>query len=200
MYKTFTRRLFEESLEEVAGNIKGFVLDIGAKDNVYKNQMNCDTYLTLDLIYSPGIDIIADAHKLPFKLNKFDWVLCTNLLEHVKDPKKIVAEARGVLKLGGKILIYVPFYYRYHPDPKDFYRFTEDGVRELLKDFDQIKIKKIGGVIVVVLEIFSIELAILQPIFEILWKFTKPLDRSLRKNRYYALGWFAIGLKKKDDK
>lgn len=41
---------------------------------------------------------VADAHKLPFKNRAFDVVICTEVLEHVANPKDVVLEIRRVLK------------------------------------------------------------------------------------------------------
>lgn len=48
---------------------------------------------------------VVDAHKLPFKSNAFDVVICMNVLEHVVNPNKIMEEIKRVLKPGGIILI-----------------------------------------------------------------------------------------------
>ncbi len=49
--------------------------------------------------------IVADAHKLPFKNNSFDLIICTETLEHVIDPKKVLSEMRRVLKKHGLAII-----------------------------------------------------------------------------------------------
>lgn len=43
----------------------------------------------------------ADAHNLPFFNESFDLVLCTEVLEHVLDPKGVLEEIRRVLKKQG---------------------------------------------------------------------------------------------------
>ena len=49
--------------------------------------------------------LVADAHKLPFKDNTFDLVICTETLEHVTDPKKCLLEMKRVLKKNGRAII-----------------------------------------------------------------------------------------------
>lgn len=54
----------------------------------------------------PGITFkVADAHKLPFKDNSFGLVVCSETIEHVIDPKKVLEEINRVLKPDGEALI-----------------------------------------------------------------------------------------------
>lgn len=55
-------------------------------------------YKSLKLIY-------ADAHNLPFKAETFDLVICTEVLEHVKDPDIVLKEIKRVLSRGGVAII-----------------------------------------------------------------------------------------------
>lgn len=50
----------------------------------------------------------ADAKDLPFKDNTFDFITCTEVLEHVPDFREAIIELRRVLKPGGQFLITVP--------------------------------------------------------------------------------------------
>lgn len=49
--------------------------------------------------------VCADAHKLPFKNNSFDLVICTETLEHVVNPRKSLLEMKRVLKNDGSAII-----------------------------------------------------------------------------------------------
>jgi ubiquinone/menaquinone biosynthesis C-methylase UbiE len=51
---------------------------------------------------------VASAEKLPYKAKFFDWVLCTETLEHVPNWKKAVKEISRVLKPKGKAIITIP--------------------------------------------------------------------------------------------
>lgn len=48
---------------------------------------------------------IADAHAIPFKDETFDLAICTEVLEHVNDPKSALLEIKRVLKKGGFAII-----------------------------------------------------------------------------------------------
>src|SRR5260370_23687789 len=49
-------------------------------------------YVNLDLFPMPGVDIAADAELLPFGSDVFQRVECDAVLEHVRDPDRVVRE------------------------------------------------------------------------------------------------------------
>ena len=64
-------------------------------------------YITGDL-ESPIADIKMDLHRIPFKDNSFDIVLCNHVLEHVRDDKRCMKEIFRVLRVGGWAILQVP--------------------------------------------------------------------------------------------
>ncbi|HSX48994.1 MAG TPA: class I SAM-dependent methyltransferase [Candidatus Saccharimonadales bacterium] len=48
---------------------------------------------------------VADAHKLPFKANSFDLVICYEVIEHLTNPLKALQEMKRVLKKDGLAII-----------------------------------------------------------------------------------------------
>ncbi|HCI04375.1 TPA: hypothetical protein DEW47_00105 [Patescibacteria group bacterium] len=82
-----------------------------------------------------GVDIVADALNLPFNDCSCDLIICESSLEHFKDPISAAREMNRVLKKGGLIYISVPFIVGFHASPNDYFRWTEAGVEELMKDF-----------------------------------------------------------------
>lgn len=52
--------------------------------------------------------LIADSLNLPFSKNQVDWVIVTDMLEHLLFPEKALNEFHRVLKPGGKVLAAVP--------------------------------------------------------------------------------------------
>ena len=57
--------------------------------------------------------IRANGERLPFKDNTFDIIISDDVIEHLSNPSKVIAELRRVLKPGGFLVISFPPYY--HP-------------------------------------------------------------------------------------
>ena len=88
-------------------------------------------YVNLDLFVVPGVDVAADAECLPFADSTFERVECDAVLEHVLRPEQLMREIRRVLAPGGYAHLVTPFCHPFHEYPKDFRRFTLDGLKEL---------------------------------------------------------------------
>lgn len=58
--------------------------------------------------YAP-IDIVSDIAAIPVADASFDAVLCTEVLEHVPDPVRVVHELARVLRPGGSLIVTAPF-------------------------------------------------------------------------------------------
>ncbi|MBZ5577632.1 MAG: methyltransferase domain-containing protein [Acidobacteriia bacterium] len=90
-----------------------------------------DGYVNLDLVAIDGVDVAADAEQLPFPDGVFQRVECDAVLEHVRDPQPVMAEIRRVLRPGGYVHLVTPFCHPFHEYPRDYRRFTLDGLKEL---------------------------------------------------------------------
>ena len=116
---------------KIFDNIQGKGLDIGHNgDYSFKN----DNVTKLNIYPGENIDIVADGESLPFEDGRFDKILLRCVLEHVKDPVKILMEASRVLNRKGKMVIEVPFINPLHGAPEDFFRFTPNGLIKLVQD------------------------------------------------------------------
>jgi len=119
--------------------VKGRLLDIGCGEKPYLDIFSPHTvsYTGIDIPQSlhkkDAVDIFANAHHLPFKKDTFDTVLCLEILEHVKQPLEVLKEIHRILKPGCVLVLSAPQNYWLHNDPKDFYRFTQQGLIELVE-------------------------------------------------------------------
>lgn len=120
------------------------VLDIapqdhdGAKPYFFKAKVE-----TLDINKESGATYIADLcedNSATIENDKFDIVVCTEVLEHTLRPFDAVNEIHRMLKQGGLVLASSPFNFRIHGPLPDCWRFTEHGWRMLFKDFEIIEL------------------------------------------------------------
>jgi SAM-dependent methyltransferase len=95
-------------------------------------------YVNLDLFPLPGVDVAADAERLPFRGNLFQRVECDAVLEHVRRPEQVMAEIERVLAPGGYLHVVTPFCHPFHEYPKDYRRYTLDGLKELAGGFEPV--------------------------------------------------------------
>jgi methionine biosynthesis protein MetW len=106
-----------------------------------------------------GIDTHhADVEEpLPFEDESFDVVVAGELLEHLRDPRRVVGEIRRVLRPGGRFVGSVPNFFRlrnrllmlvgrrFDHDPTHLQIFAPQDVRALLGDFDGVELRFISS-------------------------------------------------------
>jgi len=144
--KKVSRILLDRQLKKLLSKIKpGITLDVGSKHSPYKKYLPHTKYFRLDIEKTAKPDILCDIHQIKWKSNFFDTIIATEVLEHLYEPQKAVNEIHRILKPGGTCILSTRFIYPYHPDPKDYYRFTQDSLNYLFRNFSNIKIYSIGN-------------------------------------------------------
>lgn len=127
----------------------GKTLDIGAGDGLITSLLCCNTIgidnneLAVKLAQKKGVDVrFGDAYNLQFANEEFDNVLMADTLEHLKDDKTAVLEAKRVLKpLGG-------FYISTPPKiaKKNKYHYREYTPVELIEFIEPLGFKLVGQI------------------------------------------------------
>jgi SAM-dependent methyltransferase len=135
--KTYWRRRRDRLLKKHLV-LDGKVLDIGCGWRKYGGNA-----LRLDTNPRCRPDILADIQThtgLPEE--SFDTILALDVLEHLRYPHRAAAEISRILKPGGLLYVTVPFCFPRHG--KEYYRFSDLGLRDLFSDFDTeiIPVKK----------------------------------------------------------
>jgi len=143
-------RSFIASLEPSA---KDRVLDAGAGEVRFADAFGSCRYITLDsAVGDEGwdysrIDLLGRLEAIPLAAECVDFVINTQVLEHVRSPEAVLEEIGRVLRPGGVLALTAPQGWHEHQQPNDFFRFTRFSLQMLLEraGFSDIEISPIGG-------------------------------------------------------
>jgi SAM-dependent methyltransferase len=141
-------------LKPLLAEAHGDVLDVGAGAQPYRPLMPADArYPAIDVnLASEGFGYempdteYYDGDVWPVADASIDVVLATETLEHVPDPAQFLAQARRVLRPGGKLILTVPFAARWHYIPHDYWRYTPSSLNNLLGEakFGEVRVTARG--------------------------------------------------------
>ncbi len=134
------------------------VLDMGAGSCPYRPMFAHCRYETQDFAsLEPGqlryggygsIDYRCDIENVPVADGEFDAILCTEVLEHVREPIKVVLEMARILKPGGRLMLTAPLGSGIHQEPHHYYGgYTPYWYRDFLgaAGFSQITVEANAG-------------------------------------------------------
>ncbi len=112
----------------------GLLLDVGSGPERIGKE-----FINIDVVPFPQVDVVADAHRLPFKDGVADAVVSESVLEHVADAQAVANEMVRVLKPGGILYTSIPFIHPFHASPDDFNRLTVSGLKHVFRDLEIIE-------------------------------------------------------------
>lgn len=127
--------------------IKGKVIDVGgARRPDYFNYFKKDAVVSIETIDGALHAIDFEKDPLPYSTASVDTVISANVLEHIYNYRFLVSEMCRILKTGGTLQGFVPFLMYYHPDPKDYFRYTKEALYKIFEEagFEHIRIVTIG--------------------------------------------------------
>jgi SAM-dependent methyltransferase len=101
-------------------------------------------YVGADMREGPGVDVILDVHSIDLSSESVGSVLMLDTLEHVEFPKEAVREVHRILKPDGIFIASSVMNFPIHAHPNDYWRFTPEGFRSLLKPFASVVIDCAG--------------------------------------------------------
>jgi SAM-dependent methyltransferase len=138
--KKITRKNLRPFLERYATS--KVVLEIGggrvSTNHSYQDLFPNRHTVDIDPLRLP--DTVADAHALPFEDNSFEYVVCTEVLEHLHTPTQAIAQMKRVLTPGGTLILTTRFVFPIHDAPHDYFRYTKYGLQHLFKDWEIIEL------------------------------------------------------------
>lgn len=113
-------------------------LDVGARDATKATLAKGFEYRGVDINPRSSDVIFADICRCPqIESNRFDVVFSLDVFEHLERPWEAAKECVRITKPGGLLIHRTLFAYRYHPVPKDYWRFTAQGLEFLFANEGQ---------------------------------------------------------------
>lgn len=137
------KRVIELGSQDVNGSLRYYVTGLGPRE-----------YIGIDSATGKGVDIVCDVVNAieRFGLRTFDVVICTEMLEHVFDWRKVINIIKGLCVEGGTMVITTRSKgFHYHPYPYDFWRYEIEDMKVIFSDCSDVIVENDpegGGVFV----------------------------------------------------
>ena len=214
--KILTFRRYYLDLILSKASFYGKVLDVGGKKINKRGRFrpplaSVDSweYVNTDRETSPDYNCSADKISLPDL--SIDMIISTELLEHVENPQKVIAEFRRILKTNGQLILTMPFLFPVHGDPEDYQRWTKTKLEIILKENNFIieKIEPMGSIFAVFYDLLYVSLGSASKDrkalkIRILMKYILPIlahaflrldSLYIYKNQWITTGYFVLAKK-----
>lgn len=147
-------RIVERHLRDMAAKyLRGRLIDIGCGIKPYRTLLapHVQEHVGVDheesLHDRSAVDLTGTAYSIPAPDGSFDSALCTAVLEHLEEPEHAIRECWRVLKPGGVAIYAAPFIWHLHEEPRDFYRYSEHGLKYLFEKtgFEILELRPLSG-------------------------------------------------------
>lgn len=133
------------AVAEAFGSLGGRVIDLGCGIMPYAEllPLAVTLYHGLDItVRDSRPTLIGDVQSLGMLRDaSYDSVVCLEVLEHVPEPARALAEIARILADNGILVLSVPHLSRLHEIPYDYYRYTEYGLRYLLQSNELVPLR-----------------------------------------------------------
>lgn len=127
-----------QNMEYAKLTLRGRGIDLGAKSDAssyyrFLARDEAEVVFT-DLVPRPGVIRVDLEKQIPVGDSSQDFLILGNVLEHVYDYRACLAECARVLKPGGRLIGSTPFLVQFHPDPDDYFRYTDSALSRMFAE------------------------------------------------------------------
>jgi len=116
------------------------IIEFGGSNGMVRQIFNHPNYEIAENYPRVDIQDLKD-----FESDYYSFIILDQVLEHVANPWRAIKEVYRLLKKGGWLIVGTPFLVQIHKSPEDYWRFTKDGLAELLQGFSEKHIKSWGN-------------------------------------------------------
>ena len=125
--KPFLKNIYKEWYEKLLSNVDHHkpILELGSGGGFIEEYSN--EIITSEIIFVPGVNLIANACQLPFSKDALGAIILTNVFHHIPNVRQFLSEASRCVMDGGKIVMIEPWvnpwanwvYQNLHAEPFD---------------------------------------------------------------------------------
>ena len=135
-----TNDLIAQFENEYVRPVSGRTLIVGSKlyEGREDRRLRYREAIGVDMLEGDGVDVVHNLENGPFirGASAFSHVDCVSVMEHSMRPWDMARTLQTMMHVGASIYVNVPFIWRVHAYPDDYFRFTAAGVRSLFPDIE----------------------------------------------------------------
>ncbi|WP_026804182.1 class I SAM-dependent methyltransferase [Aliarcobacter lanthieri] len=140
-------------IESYSKYYKGTLVDLGCGEASHKNYFlqYVNKYIGVDwtkTLHNSKADIISDLNKkIEIEDDFADTIISLSVMEHLCEPQIFLNESYRILKKDGTIILGVPWMWRIHEAPHDYFRYTPYGLKYMFEKagYKDIKVQPTTG-------------------------------------------------------
>jgi SAM-dependent methyltransferase len=132
----FVARRFVRHAAQVSRDPRRVCVDVGAGTAPYRREIveafRVVHYVPVDIAPAIADAVVADAHLLPFVTASVDLVVSFDVIQHIGEPERVLAEVARILRPAGIVILTFPFMYP-ECDFRDYQRWSMAGMEALMR-------------------------------------------------------------------
>ena len=111
------------------------IIDLGAGNLT----LNLPNVIRMDVTLTPYVDVVGDAHMMPFLPETFDFVFSLAVIEHLRQPFVAAQEMFNSLRNGGYVYGDCNFVFAYHGYPHHYFNTSQQGLEQVFSPFEKMR-------------------------------------------------------------